>query len=116
MSTAGTRCESSECRANRKKQRRFLAGLWPAEIFAQRKNVGQQNVRYQPPGGAMFSAKQKTPQANNLCEPTTSANQRPPRAKDLVRCTGANAASEEPVSPLNRDKSGKIGHFQTFEV
>jgi len=22
----------------------------------------------------------------------------------------------KPVSPMNRDKSGKIGHFQTFEI
>jgi len=25
-------------------------------------------------------------------------------------------AASEPVSPLNRAKSGKIGHFQTFEL
>ena len=29
---------------------------------------------------------------------------------------GTGDSDLEPVSPLNRAKSGKIGHFQTFEV
>jgi len=36
--------------------------------------------------------------------------------ESLLRQGFENTSCLEPVSPLNRAKSGKIGHFQTFEV